>query len=230
MLIEPGSDHRPPRLMLLDGNGLIYRGYFALPPLTTSKGELVNAVFGFCEHRPPRVPGHQARLRRRCLRPRRSDVPPRAIRGVQGDPPAHARRPARPVPQGARIVGRLAASPSTSMAGYEADDVIGTLIVEAEQPGLDTTIVTGDLDMLQLVTRQTRLMTTRMGVQSTIIYDPTRIHERYGLRPDQMIDYKASRAIRPTTSRAWRGGREDRRQAHRPVRRRSTRSSSRSTR
>ena len=36
------------RLMLLDGNGLIYRGYFALPPLTTSKGELVNAVFGFC--------------------------------------------------------------------------------------------------------------------------------------------------------------------------------------
>src|SRR5207237_9366698 len=46
-VLDPAPNERPKRLMLLDGNGLIYRGYFALPPLTTSKGELVNAVFGF---------------------------------------------------------------------------------------------------------------------------------------------------------------------------------------
>src|SRR5205807_4831096 len=46
-VLDPVPNERPKRLMLLDGNGLIYRGYFALPPLTTSKGELVNAVFGF---------------------------------------------------------------------------------------------------------------------------------------------------------------------------------------
>ena len=51
--------------------------------------------------------------------------------------------------------------------------------------------MTVDLDMLQLVTDRTRLMTTRSGVENTIIYDPARIWERYGLRPDQMIDYKA---------------------------------------
>ena len=69
--------------------------------------------------------------------------------------------------------------------------MIGTIVVDAEKRGLDTTIVTGDLDMLQLVTDQTRLMTTRSGVENTILYDPAKIRERYDLVPGQMIDYKA---------------------------------------
>ena len=81
--------------------------------------------------------------------------------------------------------------PVYELAGYEADDVIGTITVDAERRGLDTTIVTGDLDMLQLVTDHTRLMTTRSGVENTILYDPARIRERFDLVPGQMIDYKA---------------------------------------
>src|SRR5438128_839029 len=115
------------RLMLLDGFGLVYRGYYALPPLPTSRGEVVNAL---------RIPHYE-------------------------------------------------------LQGYEADDVIGTLTVQAEEKGLETTIVTVDLDMLQLVTDRTRLMTTRSGVENTVIYDPARIAERYGLVVGQMIDYKA---------------------------------------
>src|SRR5206468_12294937 len=57
--------------------------------------------------------------------------------------------------------------------------------------GVETTIVTGDLDMLQLVSERTRLMTTRSGVQNTVIYDPARIAERYGLVAGQMVDFKA---------------------------------------
>ena len=81
--------------------------------------------------------------------------------------------------------------PVYELAGYEADDVIGTIVVDAERRGLDTTIVTGDLDMLQLVTDHTRLMTTRSGVENTILYDPAKIDERFGLVAGQMIDYKA---------------------------------------
>ncbi len=77
------------------------------------------------------------------------------------------------------------------MAGYEADDVIGTITLDLDTRGVDTTVVTGDLDMLQIVTEHTRLMTTRQGVDSTVYYDPARIWERFELRPDQMIDYKA---------------------------------------
>jgi DNA polymerase I len=81
--------------------------------------------------------------------------------------------------------------PVYELQGYEADDVIGTLVVEAERRGLDTTVVTGDLDMLQIVSDHTRLMTTRSGVENTITYDPARIAERFGLDPSQMVDYKA---------------------------------------
>src|SRR4249919_2487378 len=158
------------RLMLLDGNGLIYRGYFALPPLTTSKGELVNAVFGFCS------------IVLRGI----ADIRPeyKATRQRMPDDLRDQFPKVREVVKALRI-------PVYELAGYEADDVIGTLTVEAERDGLDTTIVTGDLDMLQLVTDRTRLMTTRSGVQNTIIYDPPRILERFDLVPGQMIDYKA---------------------------------------
>jgi DNA polymerase-1 len=178
------------RLMLLDGNGLIYRGYFALPPLTTSKGELVNAVFGFCSIV---LRGFQ-------------DIDPAYV-AVAFDLPGPTFRHERFADYKAtrqrmpddlrdqfpkvREVVKALRIPVYELAGYEADDVIGTLTVQAERDGLDTTIVTGDLDMLQLVTDRTRLMTTRSGVQNTIIYDPAKIAERYGLAPSQMIDFKA---------------------------------------
>jgi len=178
------------RLMLLDGNGLIYRGYFALPPLTTSKGELVNAVFGFCS------------IVLRGI----ADIKPDYVAvafDLQGPTFRHeqyaeykATRQRMPddlrdqFPKVREVVAALRI-PVYELAGYEADDVIGTLTVDAERRGLDTTIVTGDLDMLQLVTDRTRLMTTRSGVENTILYDPAKIEERFGLVAGQMIDYKA---------------------------------------
>ena len=178
------------RLMLLDGNGLIYRGYFALPPLTTSKGELVNAVFGFCS------------IVLRGI----ADIKPDYVAvafDLQGPTFRHeqyaeykATRQRMPddlrdqFPKVREVVAALRI-PVYELAGYEADDVIGTIIVDAERRGLDTTIVTGDLDMLQLVTDHTRLMTTRSGVENTILYDPAKIDERFGLVAGQMIDYKA---------------------------------------
>src|SRR6187401_2466037 len=176
--------------MLLDGNGLIYRGYFALPPLTTSKGELVNAVFGFCS------------IVLRGIQDLKPDYVAVAF-DLQGPTFRHeqyaeykATRQRMPddlrdqFPKVREVVKALRI-PVYELPGYEADDVIGTIVVDAEKRGLDTTIVTGDLDMLQLVTDQTRLMTTRSGVENTILYDPARIRERYDLVPDQMIDYKA---------------------------------------
>ena len=178
------------RLMLLDGFGLVYRGYYALPPLTTSKGELVNGVFGFCsivlrgfaDLKPDYVAvcfdlsgptfRHEQYAEYKATRTRMPDDLASQFPKV------------REVVKALRI-------PVYEQQGYEADDVIGTLTVQADQVPVETTIVTVDLDMLQLVTDNTRVMTTRSGVENTVIYDPARIWERYGLRPDQMIDYKA---------------------------------------
>ena len=181
------------RLMLLDGNGLIYRGYYALiaTPLTTSKGELVNAVFGF------------------------TNIVLRAIQDVKPDAVAIAFDLGAPTfrherfeeykatrqrmpdelrdqfPKVREVVAALGI-PAYEREGFEADDVIATLTGQAERLGLETTIVTGDLDMLQLVTEHTRLMVSlRGGVANTVVYDLARMDERWGLRPDQMLDYKA---------------------------------------
>ncbi|HEV8544863.1 MAG TPA: DNA polymerase I [Candidatus Limnocylindrales bacterium] len=178
------------RLMLLDGFGLVYRGYYALPPLTTSKGDLVNGVFGFCsivlrgfaDLKPDYVAvafdlsgptfRHEAYAEYKATRTRMPDDLAAQFPKV------------REVVKALRI-------PVYEQQGFEADDVIGTLTIQAEAANVDTTIVSVDLDMLQLVSDRTRLMTTRSGVENTVIYDPARIWERYQLRPDQMIDYKA---------------------------------------
>jgi len=178
--------------MLLDANGLIYRAYFALfnTPLTTSKGQLVNAIFGFWSIV---LRGYQ-------------DVHPDyviACFDLAGPTFRHEqyqeyKATRRPMPddlreQFPRVRELIQAFhiPIYELQGFEADDLIGTLTLQAEARPLATTIVSGDLDMLQLVTDLTHVMTTRGGVQQTVTYEPSTVFERYGLTPGQMIDFKA---------------------------------------
>jgi len=179
------------RLMLLDGYGLVYRGYFALPPLTTSKGELVNGVFGFASIVLRGIQDLQPDYLAVSF-----DLPGPTFRHEQYAD-YKATRVKMPddlrdqFPKVREVVKALRI-PVYEMPGYEADDVIGTITRQLDdRADLETTIVTVDLDMLQLVTPRVRLMTTRSGVENTVIYDVAKIDERFGLRPDQMIDYKA---------------------------------------
>jgi DNA polymerase I len=178
--------------MLLDAHSLIYRAYFALieTPLSTSRGQLVNAAFGFWSIV---LRGFQ-------------DVKPDYVlccfdvgRSFRADRYGDYKATRRPTPDDLRdqfpIVRETLAAfriPIHELEGFEADDLIGALTRQAEERGdLESVIVSGDLDMLQLVSDRTSLMTTRMGVASTVVYDPDRIRDRYGLEPRQMIDFKA---------------------------------------
>ena len=179
------------RLMLLDGYGLVYRGYFALPPLTTSKGDLVNGAFGFAAIVLRGIQDLQPDYLAVSF-----DLPGPTFRHEQYAD-YKATRVKMPddlrdqFPKVREIVKALRI-PVYEMPGYEADDVIGTITQQLDgRDDLETTIVTVDLDMLQLVTPRVRLMTTRSGVENTVMYDVDKIDERFGLRPDQMIDYKA---------------------------------------
>ena len=181
---------RRPILMLIDGPSLVYRGYFALPPLTTSDGTLVNAAFGFL----------QIVLRgMQDLKPDYAivsfDVGKPQFR-FDAYPEYKAGRPSMPDDLRTqfplvRELCQMMGMPIRELEGYEADDVIGSLAQQATREDVDTYIVSGDLDGLQLVDDHVRLLTTRMGVASTVIYDPAKVMDRYGLRPDQMLDYKA---------------------------------------
>jgi DNA polymerase I len=181
---------RRPILMLIDGPSLVYRGYFALPPLTMSDGTLVNAVFGFL----------QIVLRgMQDLKPDFAivsfDVGKPQFR-FEAYPEYKAGRPSMPDDLRAqfpivREIAQMMGIPIREKEGFEADDVIGSLVLAAKRAGVDTYIVSGVLVGLQLVNDHVRLLTTRMGVAATVIYDEAKVDERYGLRPDQMLDYKA---------------------------------------
>ena len=191
--VPPARSEPMERLLLLDGNGLIYRGYYALieQPLTTSKGELVTAVFGFTnivlraiqDVQPDRVAIA-------------FDLPARTFRhdryaeykATRTRMPDDMREQIPKVKQVVRAMG----IPEYEQEGFEADDAIATLVGQAEALGFDTTILTGDLDMLQLVSEHTKLMVSlRGGIANTVAYDLAKIEERWGLRPDQMLDYKS---------------------------------------
>src|SRR5438046_4732802 len=180
----------PERIILVDSNSLIYRGFFAIPPLTTTKGELSNATFGFAsiflkaieEIRPQHIAAA-------------FDLPGKTFRH-EADVTYKATR--KPMPDELRpqfervkeLLDRFKV-PMYSLPGYEADDVIGALSRQADAAGLEAIIVSGDLDPLQLVMPNIKLFTTRMGFQNTVVYDEPKIFERYGLRPSQMIELMA---------------------------------------
>jgi DNA polymerase-1 len=178
------------RLILIDTHSLVYRGFFAIPPLTTTKGELSNATFGFAsiflkaieELRPQHIAA-AFDLAQKTFRHER-DATYKATRKPMPDE-------LRPQFERVKEILERFGVPMYSLPGYEADDVIGALARQGEAAGLEVVIVSGDLDPLQLVTPNVKLFTTRMGFQNTVVYDEAKIQERYGLKPAQMVDFKS---------------------------------------
>jgi DNA polymerase-1 len=177
------------RLMLIDGHALVHRAFHAIDGLTTSSGELINAVFGFSSM---------------LLKSIQTVRPTHIIMALDRPVPTFrhkefaeykATRPATPPPlvsqfKRVRQVAEALNIPLYELDGYEADDLLGTLSAQAEKQGVSTTIVTGDLDTLQLVSDQVEVLTSRRGIADTIIYDLEAVRHRYGLEPSQLPDFK----------------------------------------
>ena len=176
------------KLVLIDGNSLFYRAFFAMRYLSTSDGLPTNALYGLTT----------MLLKVLELQPDyvavAFDTPKPTFRHEQFDG-YKAHRP--PVPdalaQQAPIARELIGAfniPAVEVEGYEADDIIAVLARQAENQGIDTLIVTGDLDALQVVGDHVSVMTTVKGVSDTVTYDRAAVLERFGLAPEQMADFK----------------------------------------
>ena len=189
---------RGKKLILIDGNAIIHRAYHALPPFTTKKGELVNAVYGFAstllsvisEFKPDYVVASFDLAGKTFRHEKFEDY--KANR-VKGDDELYAQ-----IPRVKEVV-KAFNIPIYEQAGYEADDVIGTIATQISALGgnstenIETIIVTGDMDTLQLINATTSVYTMRRGLSDSVLYDSEKVFERYGLTPDQIIDYKALR-------------------------------------
>ncbi len=199
-------------LVLIDGHALVHRAYHALPPLNTGSGELVNAVFGFfsilLKTLKDLAPDYIAAT---------FDLPGPTFRHKEFEEYKATRVPAPDelYAQISRVKDVLAAFniPVFEKAGYEADDILGTIVKTINPPAtpkrsfggrgnkqltinnkkekIKIIIVTGDLDTLQLVNENTNVYTLKKGVKDTIMYDEAAVRERFdGLTPGQMVDYK----------------------------------------
>ena len=173
------------KLVLIDGSSYLYRAFHALPPLTNAHGEPTGALFGVVN------------MLRSTLKSRPdylafvSDAPGPTFRDALYDK-YKANRP--PMPDDLRaqvepmlaIVGALG-FPILRVPGVEADDVIGTLAMQAHALGLEVLISTGDKDLAQLVSPQVTLINT----MSNTLMDSAGVVEKFGVRPDQIIDFLA---------------------------------------
>jgi len=177
-----------PRVILIDGHSLVYRAFFALPSLTDREGRVVNAAYGFTSMLLLALQEHPDYVLASF------DLGGRTFRHEELAQYKATRRPTPPElsPQFplTRDIVRAFGIPIYEVQGVEADDVIGTLARQAREQGLHSTIVTGDLDALQLVNEDVFVLTSKRGVSETILYTPDRVRERYGLEPIQTVDLK----------------------------------------
>ena len=175
-------------LFLIDGNSLVYRAFFALPEsIATSKGFPTNAIFGFASMLVKIISDY--------------GVKPTLVvwdAGMSGREEVYteykAGRRERPDllseqwPHLHPLVDAFGYT-NVKVPGFEADDVIASLVGPARERGLDVMVVTGDRDLFQLVEPGVRVMATSRGITDTKVYDGETVLDRYGITPDLIPDF-----------------------------------------
>lgn len=177
------------KLVILDGNSLAHRAFHALPLLSTTTGYFTNAVYGFTTMLHRIIRQEQPDYLAVAFDAGRITFRHEEYKGYK------ARRKATPDelrPQFPLIKQLLAAMhiPVMELEGYEGDDLICKVVKEAERKGLEVLIVSGDRDLLQLVTEHTKALMTRKGISDLECFTPEKVKEKYGIEPDQVADYK----------------------------------------
>lgn len=178
------------KLIVIDGNSLLYRAFYALPLLQNRRGEHTNAVYGFTN------------MLLRLLEEEKPDYvavafdPPKPSFRVRIDQSYKAQREKTPPELGEQIqrtreLLEAMRIPVFEIDDFEADDVIGTLADHFARQDHRVTVVSGDADLLQLVSDRVTVMLTKKGISQMARYDRALLKEQYGLSPEQIIDFKA---------------------------------------
>jgi len=181
---------RQPKILLLDSNALIHRSFHALPPLSTPKGEQVNAVYGFANALLKAIKDEKPDYVVACFDVGRHTFRNDLYDGYKAQRKESDESLTLQIPRVRQIVEVLNI-PLFAQKGVEADDLIGSLTKIAAKKGIESVIVTGDNDALQLVNDSTSVYSLRRGVTDTLTYRRDTVKEKMGVFPDQIVDYKA---------------------------------------
>ncbi len=172
-----------PVLYLIDGSSYIYRAYYAIRHLSSPRGFPTNALYGFTQMLlkvlKEKSPDHVAVVFDAGKKTFRNDIYPeyKANRASMPDDLAPQIAPIKETVRAFNI-------PALELAGYEADDIIGTIARDCLDKGIDVMVVTGDKDLMQIVSDRVRLLDTMKEKESGI----AEVMERFGVGPDRVVD------------------------------------------
>lgn len=177
------------KLLLVDGSALLHRAYHAYPPFKTKTGEIVGAVYGVAsilisaleQEKPTHVMVAW-------------DLPKPTFRhikyvGYKAQRPKADAEMVEQIPMVKEVI-EIMGVVQLADEGYEADDIIGTLSTLSSSEN-EVIILTGDQDTMQLVNEHVRILTPAKGANPPVLYGPEQVIAKYGVRPDQIVDYKA---------------------------------------
>jgi len=190
MVEEEKSDRK--RLVVIDGKSVFYRGYYAMPNLSTKDGTPTGGVFGF------------ATMALEVLRKLKPDYvavawdkPKTNIRKRLDLYPAYkaGRKPApADFKEQIPVLHELLEAfgwPLYELDDYEADDIMGTLAVQAREKGIDTALVTSDLDLLQVINGNVHVYALKKGLSNIELFHPESFEQKYGIKVEQFLDLKS---------------------------------------
>ncbi len=191
--MSKATDTKQKRLVLLDTHAILHRAYHALPELASSKGEPTGALYGLVST----ILKLAQELKPDYLIATR-DLPGKTHRHDKFEAYKATRMAADPALiaqlKRAPIVYEAFGIPLYAAPGFEADDMIGSIVQALKKrDDIRTIIATGDMDTLQLVSPKVLVYTMRKGISDTVLYDEGAVNERYGFGPERVIDYKALR-------------------------------------
>ncbi|MBI5134804.1 DNA polymerase I [Candidatus Uhrbacteria bacterium] len=182
------------KLLLIDANALLHRAWHALPPLTTKQGEVVNAMYGFLLMLFKVIPQVHPDSIIAAFDRKGPTFRHKIFEQYKAQRVKQADELYEQFPKLKEILTALGIC-VLEHEGYEADDIIGTIATteSTRETPTHVIILTGDMDTMQLVNHSVNVLCFKKGVSETTLYDINGVTARYGLAPEQLIDYKALR-------------------------------------
>lgn len=177
-------------LVLIDGNAIIHRAFHAYPTLTAPDGRETNAVYGFCAMFLKILEDLQPEYVVVCFDRAAPTFRKQLFAGYQATRPQVSDGLSPQFGLLHEVLEKMGVE-IFEIDGYEADDLIGTISHQAKEQGLSVIIVSGDRDMMQLVNSSVKVLMPVVGVTKTELYDEKKVEEKFGVKPSQIIDYKA---------------------------------------
>ena len=178
------------KIMILDGNSLLFRAFYALPPLKTKKGQYTNAVYGFLSMLYKLIDTYSPEYLCVAFDPEKPTFRHQQYKDYKA---TRQKAPNELVQQFQLIrdVLDIHRIKRVEVEGFEADDLAGTFACAAKEQGTDVYLVTSDKDYLQLIDENVKVILTKKGVSNTEEMDLKSMEEEYGLTPEQFVDLKS---------------------------------------